>query len=117
MGRFSLLDPRRLSQDVIRLVSDSRDYCIVYRRDPGETAESKVGEFWGRIANIGRQTTGLESWIVPGEATGTLWVLRTPPGAIGLQHNDEIRTNSTRWRVLHVRSVIFGQVAILSNIQ
>lgn len=117
MGAFHLLDPRRLSRDLDRILGDSREYCTVYRRGLGESVESEVGRFWGRIANIGRQTTGLESWMVPGEATGTVWVLRTPAIAIALQHNDEIRSNSTRWRVVHVREMPFGQMAILSNIQ
>lgn len=120
MGCFFRLDPRRLRYDVAQIVGDSRFYCTVYRRAPGGSAEEQVGRFWARISNIGRQTTGLEQVFVSGSVTGAMWTMRVPTGAIALQHDDEIRTDGaddTRWRVVHVRAVIDGQVCILSNIQ
>lgn len=117
MGRFSLLDPRRLAADVARILGDSREYCTVYRREPGESAESEVGQMWARISNIGRQTTGREQFLVSGTVTGDLWVLHAPPNAISLQHDDEIRTDGTRWRIISVRPEESGQVCVLSTIQ
>lgn len=120
MVAFSRLDPRRLRHDVVQIVGDSRNYCTVYRRAPGGSSEAKIARFWARISNIGRQTTGLEQMFVAGNVTGAFWVMRVPPGIVTLQHDDEIRTDGTddtRWRIVHVRPVIFGQVCILSNIQ
>lgn len=119
MGSFSRLDPRRLRLDTTGIVGDSRQYCTVYRREPGASAEAKIGTFWGRISNIGRQTTGLEQVFTAGSVTGAMWVLRVPSGVVELQHDDEIRTNGedTRWRVVHTRQVRDGQMCILSNIQ
>lgn len=120
MGGFRRLDPRRLRLDALQVIGDSREYCTIYRRNPGGGAENKVDEFWGRISNVGRQTTGLEQVFPPGTATEELWVLRAPPQAITLKHDDEVRTNSgddRRWRIMLVRAVEHGQVCILSNIQ
>lgn len=117
MGGFFRLDPRRLAQDVHRLVGDSREHCTLYRRATGAGAETKIGVFWARVANIGRQTTGLEQSLAPSNVTGSLWVLLAPPGAPTLLHRDEIRSNSTRWRIVHVRQMPRGQIGVLENIQ
>lgn len=117
MGRFRRLDPRRLALDTLTIVGDLRQWCNVYRRAPGENQESWKGSFWGRISNIGRQTTGLESQLIPGNVTGTLWVLRVPPGALTLKHDDEIRTNGDRWRVVNTRTITDGQMCILSTLE
>ena len=110
MGEFRLIRAARLALDAARVIGDSRRLCTVYRNN------TEQGQFWARVANIGRQTTGLERYRIPSNVTGSLWVLFAPPGAPQLQHEDEIRTNGTRWRVIHVRRV-YGQIAILSNIQ
>ena len=119
MGGFCLLDSRRLDLDRHRIISDWREHCVVYRHDAGSTEEVLVGDFWGRIANIGRQTTGLEQTLVSGNVTGDLWVLHAPPEAVIILHDDEIRTDRPRrrWRVVHTRQVPNGQISILSNIQ
>ena len=117
MGGFSKLHPQRLALDTAVIVGDSRDFCIVYRREPGASEESEVGRFWGRISNIGRQTTGLEQHLVGGNVTSDLWVLHAPPVALTLQHDDEIRTDGTRWRITSVRPEESGQICILSTIQ
>jgi len=118
VGTFHRLDPKRLAVDQLCIVGDRREYCTVYRRG------AEQGSFWGRIANIGRQTTGLEQWRPAGEFTGMHWVLHAPPNALTLKHNDEIRTSAeldsgttTRWRVIHRRDLANGQLAILKNIQ
>lgn len=120
MAAFFRLDPRRLRHDVAQIVGDSREHCTVYRRAPGGSEEAKIATFWARIANIGRQTTGLEQSFVAGNVTGAMWAMRVPAGVVQLQHDDEIRTNGTddtRWRIIHVRTVSDGQACILSNIQ
>ena len=110
MGEFRLIRAARLALDTQRILSDSRVLCTVYRNNVEQ------GQIWCRLANIGRQTTGLERYRIPSNVTGSLWTLRVPPGGVQLQHEDEIRTNGTRWRVIHVRR-IYGQIAIVSNIQ
>lgn len=110
MGEFRLIRTARLAVDAHRLLGDSRCLCTLYRGDVEQA------QFWGRISNIGRQTTGLERQRLPSNVTGSLSVLKVPPGAPQLQHEDEIRTNGTRWRIIHVRR-IYGQIAIVSNIQ
>lgn len=118
MAGFHHLDPRRLELDARRILADSRQWCTIYRRGAGETADTKIGQFWGRIFNIGRQTTGLERALQAARVTGALWVLHAPPNAPALKHDDEIRTgNDTRWRVVFNRSLPGGQVAIISNLQ
>jgi hypothetical protein len=118
MAGFHLLDPRRLELDARRIVGDSRQWCTVYRRGAGETVDTFIGSFWGRISNIGHQTTGLERALQAARVTGALWVLRAPPEAPAMIHGDEIRTeDGTRWRVVLNRSLPGGQVAIISNLQ
>ena len=110
MGEFRLIRAARLAVDAARIVGDSRRLCTVYRDNVEQ------GQFWARVANIGRQRTGLERYRIPSNVTRSLWILRAPPGAPELQHEDEIRTNGIRWRVVHVRR-IYGQIVIVSNIQ
>lgn len=118
MGGFRLLDPRRLEVDARRILADSRQWCTVYRRESGGSAEAVICRFWGRISNIGRQTTGLERALKAANVTGTLWVLHVPPGIAALKHDDEIRTDDdARWRVVLFRSLPGGQVAVLSTLQ
>lgn len=118
MAGFHLIDPRRLELDARRIIADSRRWCTIYHRGAGESADTVSGQFWGRISNIGRQTTGLERVLQAARITGALWVLHAPPGAVTLQHGDEIRTeDDVRWRVVVTRSLPGGQVAVISNLQ
>lgn len=118
MGGFRLLDPKRLEVDAHLIIGDSRIWCTVYRRGAGETDDTVIGAFWGRISNIGRQTTGLEAVLKAAKVTGALWVLRVPPEAPDLLHDDEIWTeDDIRWRVVLNRKGPGGQVAIISNLQ
>ncbi len=118
MGTFYKLDARRLAQDTLTIVSDRRDLCVIYRRAAGQSGETKIGVFWARIANLGRSSTGLESYVkASGTETEAVWVMRTTPEAPTLQHDDEIRTDADRWRVIHVRAIADGQLAMLTNIQ
>ena len=118
MGGFRLLDPKRLEFDARLIIGDSRHWCTVYRRGAGETDDTFIGAFWGRIANIGRQTTGLEAVLRAAKVTGALWVLRTPSETPDLLHDDEIWTeDDARWRVVLNRKEPGGQVAIISNLQ
>ena len=117
MGGFHRIDPKRLELDARCIIGDSRHWCTVYRRGAGETAETCIGTFWGRISNIGRQTTGLETVLRATKVTGALWVLHSPPEAPNLQHDDEIWTDRARWRVLFTRPEPGGQMAIISNLQ
>lgn len=118
MVGFHLLDPKRLEVDARAIIADSRHWCQVYRRGAGEANDTFVGAFWGRISNIGRQTTGLEAVLKAARVTGALWVLHAPPDAPALQHEDEIWTDDgARWRVVLNRSEPGGQVAVISNLQ
>lgn len=118
MAGFHLIDRRRLELDAQRIIGDSRRFCTVYRRGAGESADTVQGSFWGRISNIGRQTTGLERALQAANVTGALWVLHAPPGAVTLRHGDEIRSeDDVRWRVVITRSLPGGQVAVISNLQ
>jgi len=118
MVGFRLLDPKRLEADARTIIGDSRHWCEVYRRGPAETTDTFIGAFWGRISNIGRQTTGLEAVLKAARVTGALWVLHAPPDAPDLQHEDVIWTDDDgRWRVVLNRPEPGGQVAVISNLQ
>lgn len=118
MVGFRLLDPKRLEADARAIIADSRHWCTVYRREAGETGDTLQGAFWGRISNIGRQTTGLEAVLKSTRVTGALWVLHAPPEAVKMKHEDEIWTDDgARWRVVLIRDEPGGQVAVISNLQ
>lgn len=103
--------------DAVLTISDLRHWCEIYRKEVGQPTEVRIGAFWGRIANMGRQTTGLETVQVSGDVTGTLWVLRIPPRTLTLHHEDQVQVGATRYRVIQIRPVTFGQIAILSSVQ
>lgn len=118
VGISRLIDPKRLEVDARTIIGDARFWCAVYRREAGETSETFIGAFWGRISNIGRQTTGLEAVLKAHRVTGALWVLHAPPEAPALKHEDEIWTDDgARWRVVLNRKEPGGQVAVISNLQ
>lgn len=117
MGRYTHLHPTRLALDAHLVIKDERSTCVVKRKAEDLGTEDTIWTFWARISNIGRQTTGLEGSLVTGETTGTMWVLRIPPNIPILKHEDEVWVDDERYRIVHLRPLTHGQIAILSNLQ
>jgi hypothetical protein len=117
VGRYTHLHPARLATDAHLVIQDVRSTCVVKRKAEDLGTEDRVWTFWGRIANVGRQTGGLEGSLPAGEITGTFWVLRIPPNIPTLRHEDEVWVDDERYRIVHLRPLTHGQIAILSNLQ